>query len=164
MATTVLGGAPVHTVGEPPAVGSPAPAFELTGNDFETVTLPQGTRVVLNIFPSVNTGVCSASVRTFNKLAADLEDTTVVCVSKDLPFVLAGFCAAEGIEDVTTASAYASSFGEDYGVTMVDGKWRGLLARTVVVVGKDGNVLYTEVVPQIGQEPDYDAALAALDL
>jgi thiol peroxidase len=141
MAITALGGVPVHTVGEPPAVGSPAPPFELTGNDFETVTLPQGTCVVLNIFPSVNTGVCSAALRTFNKLAADLEDTTVVCVSKDLPFVLADFCAAEGIENVTTASAYASSFGEDYGVTMVDGKWRGLLARTVVVVGRDGNVL-----------------------
>jgi len=162
MATTALGGVPTHTVGDLPGVGSQAPGVELTGNDFETVTLPTGTRTVLNIFPSVNTGVCSASVRAFNKIAADLDDTTVICVSKDLPFVLAGFCGAEGIDHVTTASAFASSFGEDYGVTITDGKWRGLLARAVVVVGADGSVLYTEVVPSIGQEPDYDAAVAAL--
>jgi len=162
MATTALGGVPTHTVGDLPGVGSQAPVFELTGNDFETVSLPTGTRTVLNIFPSVNTGVCSASVRTFNKIAADLDDTTVICVSKDLPFVLAGFCGAEGIDHVTTASAFASSFGEDYGVTLIDGKWRGLLARAVVVVGADGSVLHTQVVPSIGEEPDYDAAVAAL--
>jgi thiol peroxidase len=162
MATTALGDTPVHTVGEPPEVGSKTPAFELTGNDFEPVTLPEGTRVVLNIFPSVATGVCSTSVRTFNELAASLEDTTVINVSKDLPFVLASFCASEGIDKVVTASAFASSFGEDYGVTMVDGKWRGLLARTVVVVDRDGTVLHTQVTPAIGVEPDYDAAVAAL--
>ena len=162
MATTALGGTPAHTIGEPPALGTQAPAFELTGNDFETVTLPRGTRVVLNIFPSVNTGVCSASVRRFNELAAGLDDTTVICVSKDLPFVLAGFCGAEGIDNVTTASAFASTFGEEYGVTMIDNKWRGLLARTVVVIDRDGTVLYTDVTPTIGQEPDYDKAIAAL--
>jgi thiol peroxidase len=162
MATTALGDTEVHTVGEPPAVGSQAPAFELTGNDFETITLPSGTRVVLNIFPSVNTGVCSASVRRFNELAAGLEDTTVINVSKDLPFVLAGFCGAEGIDKAVTASAFASTFGTDYGVEMADGKWRGLLARTVVVVDRDGSVLHTQVTDAIGVEPDYDAAVAAL--
>ncbi len=162
MATTALGETPVHTVGEPPQVGSKAPAFELTGNDFETVTLPEGTRVVLNIFPSVATGVCSTSVRRFNELAASLDDTSVINVSMDLPFVLADFCASEGIDKVTTASAFASTFGADYGVTMADGKWRGLLARTVVVVDRDGTVLHTQVTPAIGVEPDYDAAVAAL--
>ena len=162
MATTVLGDTPVHTVGEPPAVGSKAPAFELTGNEFEAVTLPEGTRVVLNIFPSVATGVCSASVRRFNELAASLDDTTVVNVSMDLPFALASFCAAEGIDKVITASAFASSFGADYGLTMANGKWRGLLARTVIVVDRDGTVLHTQVTPAIGVEPDYDAAVAAL--
>lgn len=162
MATTALGDSPAHTVGEPPEVGSKAPAFELAGNDFERVTLPEGTRVVLNIFPSVNTGVCSASVRKFNELAAGLDDTTVINVSKDLPFVLAGFCGAEGIDRAVTASAFASTFGEDYGVTLADGKWRGLLARTVVVVDRDGTVLHTQVTPTIGEEPDYDAAVTAL--
>ena len=162
MATTALGGNPVHTIGEPPEIGSKAPSFELTGNEFESVTLPEGTRVVLNIFPSVATGVCSASVRRFNELAAGLEDTTVINISKDLPFALASFCATEGIDRAVTASAFASSFGEDYGVSMVDGKWRGLLARTVVVVDRDGTVLHTQVTPAIGVEPDYDAAVAAL--
>jgi thiol peroxidase len=162
MATTALGDTTVHTVGEPPAVGSKAPAFELTGNDFESVTLPTGTRVVLNIFPSVATGICSTSVRRFNELAASLDDTTVINVSKDLPFVLAGFCATEGIDEAITASAFASTFGTDYGVEMADGKWRGLLARTVVVVDRDGSVLHTQVTDAIGVEPDYDAAVAAL--
>jgi len=162
MATTALGGVPAHLVGELPAVGSPAPAFSLTDTEFGEVTLPQGTRTVLNIFPSVATGVCSASVRKFNELAAGLDDTTVICVSKDLPFALAAFCGAEGIDNVTVTSAFASPFGEDYGVTMTDGKWRGLLARSVVVVGADGTVLYTQLTPTIGEEPDYDAALAAL--
>ena len=162
MATTALGGNPVHTIGEPPEIGSKAPEFELTGIEFERVTLPEATRVVLNIFPSVNTGVCSASVRRFNELAAGLEDTTVLNVSKDLPFVLAGFCGAEGIDRAITASAFASTFGRDYGVEMIDGKWRGLLARTVIVLDRDGTVLHTQVTPTIGQEPDYDAAVAVL--
>ena len=162
MATTALGGNPVHTVGELPAPGDKAPAFELVGNDFEAVTMPSGTRTILNIFPSIATGVCSASVRKFNELAAGLENTTVVCVSNDLPFALASFCGAEGIDNVTTASAFRSSFGDDYGVRMVDGKWAGLLARSIVVVGEDGNVIHTQLTPTIGEEPDYDAAVAAL--
>ena len=162
MATTALGGNPVQTVGELPAVGSTAPSFELIGSNFSTVTLPQGSRAVLNIFPSVDTGVCAASVKKFNELAAGLDNTTVVNVSQDLPFAQARFCGAEGIENVTAASAFRSSFGEDYGVKLVDGKFEGLLARSVVVVDADGSVLYTQLVPEIGTEPDYDAAIAAL--
>ncbi|UMG91795.1 thiol peroxidase [Nocardioides sp. TF02-7] len=162
MATTALGGNPVSTLGDLPAVGSPAPAFELVGSDFSTVTLPEGTRVVLNIFPSIDTGVCAESVRRFNKLAAGLDGTRVICVSHDLPMAQARFCGAEGIEDVTVASAFRSTFGEDYGVRMVDGKFEGLLARSVVVVDADGTVLHTELVPEIATEPDYDAAVAAL--
>ncbi len=162
MATTALGGNPVTTVGDLPAVGSAAPAFALTGSDFSEVSLASGTRTVLNIFPSVDTGVCAASVKKFNELAAGLDNTVVVCVSNDLPFAQARFCGAEGIENVTAASGFKSSFGQDYGVAMVDGKFEGLLARSVVVVDTDGSVLHTELVPEIAQEPDYDAAVAAL--
>ncbi|GAA5019071.1 thiol peroxidase [Terrabacter aeriphilus] len=163
MATTLLGDTTVLTVGELPAVGSPAPAFTLTGADLrDDVTLSTGTRTVLNIFPSVDTGVCAASVRRFNELAAGLENATVVCVSADLPFALGRFCGAEGIEDVVTASSFRSSFGYDYGVRMENGGFAGLLARAVVVIDADGTVIHTELVPAIGQEPDYDAAVAAL--
>lgn len=162
MATTALGGTEVHTVGDLPATGASAPAFDLLGSDFSAVTLPQGTRTVLNIFPSVDTGVCAASVRKFNELAGGLDNTTVICVSNDLPFAQARFCGAEGIDSVTAASAFRSTFGDDYGVRLTDGKFEGLLARSVVVVDADGKVVYTELVPEIGQEPDYDAAVAAL--
>ncbi len=162
MATTALGDTPAHTNGELPTLGQAAPDFTLTGVDLGDVTMPQGTRVLLNIFPSVDTGVCSASVRRFNELAADLDDATVVCVSNDLPFAMARFCGAEGIDNVTVASGFRSSFGDDYGVTLTDTGMRGLLARAVVVLDGDGKVTYTELVPNIGQEPDYDAALAAL--
>ncbi|MBS43567.1 MAG: lipid hydroperoxide peroxidase [Nocardioides sp.] len=162
MATTALGGNPVHTIGDLPEVGSDAPPFELLGSDFSDVALTPGTRTVLNIFPSVDTGVCAASVRKFNELAAGLENTKVVCVSADLPFAQARFCGAEGIESVTAASAFRSDFGSTYGVTLTDGKFEGLLARAVVVVDADGKVAYTQLVPEIGTEPDYDAAVAAL--
>jgi thioredoxin-dependent peroxiredoxin len=162
MATTALGGNPVHTVGDLPGIGDPAPAFSLVGMDFGEVTLPEGTRTILNIFPSVDTGVCSASVRKFNELAAGFSDTTVICVSNDLPMAQARFCGAEGIDNVTVASAFRSSFGDDYGVRLADGKWEGLLARTVVIVGADGKVSYTQVVPEIATEPDYDDVVAAL--
>ena len=162
MATTALGGNPVHTIGDLPEVGSDAPPFELLGSDFSDVALTPGTRTVLNIFPSVDTGVCAASVKKFNELAAGLDNTVVVCVSNDLPFAQARFCGAEGIENVTAASGFKSSFGQDYGVAMVDGKFEGLLARSVVVVDADGSGLHTELVPEIAQEPDYDAAVAAL--
>lgn len=162
MAQITLRGNPINTVGELPSVGSSAPAFTLTGGDLGAVSSDQldGKAVVLNIFPSVDTPVCAASVRAFNERAA-ASGATVVCVSKDLPFAFARFCGAEGIENVTTASAFRSSFGDDYGVTLKDGPMAGLLARAIVVVGPDGKVTYTELVPEIAQEPNYDAALAA---
>jgi thioredoxin-dependent peroxiredoxin len=160
--TTALGGNPVHTVGDLPAIGDPAPAFSLVGLDFSEVTLPQGTRTILNIFPSVDTGVCSASVRKFNELAAGFEDTEVICVSNDVPMAQARFCGAEGIENVTVASGFRSSFGDDYGVRLADGKWETLLARAVVIVDADGKVAYTQLVPEIATEPDYDDVVAAL--
>jgi thioredoxin-dependent peroxiredoxin len=164
MATTTLRGNQIHTVGELPSLGATAPSFTLTGRDFADVTSEEltGSRVIVNIFPSIDTGVCSASVRTFNKLAADLENTRIVCASADLPFALNRFCGAEGIENVTVGSSFRSSFGTDFGVTIVDGPWRGLLARSVVVYDVDGSVLHTQVVDDIGHEPDYDAAIAAL--
>ena len=164
MATTAFKGTPVQTSGELPAQGSTAPSFELVGADLSAVTSQDlaGRRVVLNIFPSVDTGVCAASVRRFNELAAGFRDTSVICVSADLPFALARFCGAEGIDNVTAASTFRSSFGEDFGVTMVDNAFRGLLARSVVVLDESGTVLHTEVVPEIASEPDYDAVVRVL--
>ncbi len=165
MATTAFKGNPVNTSGALPAVGATAPDFTLTKSDLSDLTsdeLGGKGRTVLNIFPSIDTGVCATSVRTFNKLAAGLKDTTVVCVSADLPFALGRFCGAEGIANVVAASSFRSPFGADYGVTMTDGPLRGLLARSVVVVDDAGKVLHCELVPEIAQEPDYDAAIAAL--
>ena len=164
MATIEFDGAPVHTVGDLPEVGTTLPAFALADADLSEVALVglQGRRVVLNIFPSIDTSVCAASVRRFNQLAASLPSTTVVTVSKDLPFALGRFCAAEGIANVVTTSAFRSSFGEDYGVTMVDGPLQGLLARAVIVADAHGTVRHVQLVPSIGQEPDYDAAAAAV--
>jgi thiol peroxidase len=164
MANTAFRGSPVTTVGELPRVGEAAPDFQLTGADLADVARADlsGSRVVLNIFPSIDTGVCAASVRRFNELAAALPDTRVVCVSADLPFALGRFCGAEGIDNVTAASSFRSNFGAEYGVTMADGPLRGLLARSVVVLDAAGSVIYTELVPEIAQEPDYDAAVAAL--
>ncbi|WP_454790308.1 thiol peroxidase [Mycolicibacterium lutetiense] len=163
MAQITFKGNPINTVGDLPAVGSPAPSFSVTGTDLGAVTNDQfqGKSVLLNIFPSLDTGICAASVRTFNERAA-ASGATVLCVSKDLPFALSRFCGAEGIENVVTASAFRDSFGEDFGITMADGPMAGLLGRAVVVIGADGNVVYTELVPEIVQEPNYDAALAAL--
>lgn len=164
MAEVAFKGSPVHTGGELPPAGSEAPEFTLVKNDLSDVSASQlrGQRVVLNIFPSIDTGVCAASVRAFNEKAAGLDNTTVLCVSVDLPFAQGRFCAAEGIENVVPASAFRSDFGSVYGVTIADGPLAGLLARAVVVIDETGKVLYTELVPEITQEPDYDAALAAL--
>jgi thiol peroxidase len=165
MAQTKLGEMVVNTIGNLPAVGMAAPAFVLTGNDMKDITLNQfaGKNVVLNIFPSIDTGVCAASVREFNKRAAALPDTTVICVSKDLPFAMKRFCGAEGITNVVTATDFRNrGFSKNYGVELVDGNFAGLCARAVVVIDKSGVVKYTQLVPAIGQEPDYDAALAAL--
>lgn len=163
MATTALKGNPVETIGDLPTVGDVAPDFSLATTDLEDLTRPDGKRVVLNIFPSVDTGVCATSVRKFNELAAGLENTEVICASEDLPFALKRFCGAEGIENVTAASAFRSTFGEDYGVTLTETGMKGLLARSVVVIDTDGTVLHSQLVPEITAEPDYDAALAVLN-
>lgn len=163
MAQITMRGNPINTVGELPAVGAPAPSFSLTGTDLADVTNEQfrDKAVLLNIFPSVDTPVCATSVRTFNERVA-ASGASVLCISKDLPFAQKRFCGAEDIENVQTASAFRDSFGEDYGVTLADGPFAGLLGRAVVVIGADGNVVYTELVPEIAEEPNYDAALAAL--
>jgi thiol peroxidase len=162
MAQITLRGNPISTVGELPAVGSAAPAFTLTGTDMGAVDSEQfrGKSLLLNIFPSVDTPVCAMSVRTFNERAAT-SGVTVLCVSNDLPFAQKRFCGAEGIENVTTASAFRDNFGKDYGITIADGPMAGLLGRAVVVIGADGNVAYAELVPEIATEPNYDAALTA---
>ena len=163
MAQTALGGNPVNTVGDLPAVGS-SPSFTLTKGDLSDVTPADyaGHRVILNIVPSIDTPTCAQSTRTFNERASSLDNTTVVCVSADLPFALGRFCGAEGLSDVQVASTFRSDFGNDFGVKLADGKLAGLLARAVVVLDESGTVTYTELVPEIAQEPNYDAAIAAL--
>jgi thiol peroxidase len=165
MATTSLGGNPVQTSGDLPAVGSPAPAVTVTRDDLSDVSLADlaGQRVVLNIFPSIDTAVCATSVRTFNARAAGLENTTVLCVSADLPFAAKRFCGAEGIDRVVTGSTFKHPETLDaLGVRLVDGRLAGLAARAVVVVDTDGTVLHSQLVASIGDEPDYDAALGVL--
>ena len=163
MATIAFGDSTANTVGDLPAEGSKAPSFTLVGADLAELSSADLTgKTVLNIFPSIGTGVCQASVRKFNELAAGLEGTTVLNVSMDLPFALAGFCGAEGIENVTVASGFRSTFGADYGITLTDSKFQGLYGRAVLVVDEDGTVLHSQLVPAVGQEPDYDAAIAAL--
>ena len=164
MSTIRFHGEPANTVGELPAVGSAAPAFALTAADLSDLTSESlaGKRVVLNIFPSIDTGVCAASVREFNKRAASLDNTAVVCVSADLPFAASRFCAAEGIDHVLVGSSFRSSFGKDYGVTLLDTPLAGLLARAVVVLDADGTVLHEELVADMANEPNYDAAVAVL--
>lgn len=165
MAETALRGNPVQTSGDLPEVGSAAPAFTLTGADLSPVSSSdlEGQRVVLNIFPSVDTPTCATSVRTFNERASALENTTVLCVSADLPFAQSRFCGAEGIENVKTASTFKSAdFMSDFGVGMVDGPLEGLCARAVVVLDESGNVVHQQLVGEIADEPDYDAAIEAL--
>ncbi len=164
MATTAFKGNHVNTVGDLPVVGAKAPGWDLVGAGLAPLTNGDaaGKRVVLNIFPSIDTGICAASVRKFNELAAGLDNTAVINVSKDLPFAQARFCGAEGIENVEVGSAFRSSFGEDYGVTQADGPMAGLLARAVVVLDENGQVLHAQLVPEITTEPDYDAAVSSL--
>jgi thiol peroxidase len=164
MAQTSLGGNPVHTAGELPSVGAPSPSFTITKSDLTDVGPADfaGKRVVLNIFPSIDTAVCATSVRRFNELAAGLENTTVVCVSADLPFAMNRFCGAEGLSNVVTASTFRGDFGQAYGVEMTDGRLKGLMARSVVVLDEKGTVIHTQLVPAISEEPDYDAAIKAL--
>ncbi len=164
MATITLKGNPFNTVGELPAVGSAAPAFSLTKTDLSEITLASlaGKRVVLNIFPSIDTPTCAISVRKFNESAAGLDNTQVICVSADLPFAAGRFCGAEGISNVATGSSFRSSFGADYGVTISNGPLAGILSRSVVVIGVDGQVLHTEQVAETADEPNYAAVLAVL--
>ena len=165
MAQTKLGENIVNTIGDLPPVGSIPPSFALTGNDLMDVKSETfaGKNIVLNIFPSIDTRVCAMSVREFNKLAASYPNTVVLCVAKDLPFAMKRFCGAEGIDKVITLSDFRNyGFAKAYGVELIDGGFKGLLARAVVVIDPSGKVKYTELVPVIGQEPDYDSALKAL--
>lgn len=165
LATVTLKGQPYNTNGHLPAVGQQAPDFELRKNDLTTTTLKdyEGFNVILNIFPSIDTSTCATSVRTFNQRAANLENTKVICVSRDLPFAQKRFCGAEGIDNVITASDFATGdFGKAYGLELIDSPLRALHARAVVVIDGAGKIKYTELVPEIGNEPNYDAAIAAL--
>lgn len=165
MAQITLRGNAIHTSGDLPKVGSAAPAYTLVRTDLSEVSGLDlaGKRVVLNIFPSIDTPTCAASVRKFNARANEKPNTTVLCISADLPFAQKRFCGAEGLDNVVPASNFRSSdFGQAYGVTLVDGPLKGLLARAVVVIDATGKVVHTELVPEIAQEPDYDAALAVL--
>jgi thiol peroxidase len=165
MAEITLKKNPIHTCGALPPVGAPAPDFLLTKTDLADIALQDfaGKRVVLNIFPSIDTPVCAMSVRRFNAEAAGLKNTAVLCVSADLPFAHSRFCAAEGLQNVIAVSELRKrKFGEDYGVRIVDGPLAGLLARSVVIIDEKGKVIYTELVREIAQEPDYSAALKAL--
>ena len=164
MATITLKGNPIHTHGDLPAVGSKAPDFALLlgGGVRKSLKDYAGKTLLLNIFPSVDTGICAMSTRAFNERAAGRTDVTVACVSADLPFAFARFCGAEGIKNVVTLSTFEASFGLDYGTRLIDGPMVGFMARSVVVIDGAGVVRYTELVPEIVQEPNYDAALAAV--
>ncbi|MDB4292265.1 thiol peroxidase [Maribacter sp.] len=165
MAAITLGGNPVNTIGTLPETGSQAPAFNLTKHDLSAATLAdyKGKNLILNIFPSVDTGTCATSVREFNKKAANLENTIVLCVSKDLPFAQARFCGAEGIENVEMLSDFRDgNFGEAYGLSFADGPLTPLHSRAIVVVNANGEIVHNEQVPEIVDEPNYEAALASL--
>ncbi len=166
MATITLRGNPVHTSGELPKIGSTAPAFKLVGSKLNDVSLGDfaGKNKVLNIYPSIDTPTCAISTRKFNEKVSGLKDTAVLCIAADLPFAMSRFCGAEGLKDVVTLSTFrAPGFMKDYGVAMQDGPLAGLCARAVVVLDADNTVKYTELVKEIADEPDYEAALKALD-
>lgn len=164
MAEITFKGNPIHTAGNLPEVGSRAPDFQLVDTKLKTISLRdfQGRKKILNIFPSVDTGVCAASVRAFHERVHGRGDTVVINISADLPFAHSRFCGSEGIESAVGASTFRDGFGETWGVQMVDGPLAGLMSRAVVVLDEDDRVVYAEQVPEIAQEPDYDAALAAL--
>lgn len=165
MSTVTLGGNPIKTSGELPKVGTKAPEFQLVKNDLSTTTLSDyaGTKLVLNIFPSIDTGVCAASVRAFNAKASELENTKVLCISRDLPFAQKRFCGAEGLENVESLSDFKTgSFGKDYGLEILDSVLAGLSSRVVIVLDENGIVKHTEQVAEIAEEPNYESALAAL--
>lgn len=165
MAIVTLGGDTVHTSGTLPAIGTDAPDFKLTATDLSTKSLADytGQHLVLNVFPSVDTGTCAQSMRTFNKAASSLEHTKVLCISRDLPFAMARFCGAEGLDNVESLSDFRDgNFGSSYGLDFTDGAFQALLSRCVIVINSDGKVIYTEQVSEIADEPNYEAALSAL--
>ncbi|WPP51580.1 thiol peroxidase [Catalinimonas niigatensis] len=165
MANITLKGNPIHTLGELPAVGQKAPDFVLVKTDLSRVSLKDflGSKLVLNIFPSIDTSVCATSVREFNQRVDALENTKVLCISRDLPFAQARFCGAEGIKNAVTLSDYArGEFGKNYHLEITDGPFAGLHSRVVIVLDEEGRVTYKEQVGEIGDEPDYDAAINAL--
>ncbi|WP_448874105.1 thiol peroxidase [Desulfobulbus propionicus] len=165
MAKITLQGNPINTIGELPAKGTAAPDFTLVKTDLGEATLAdyRGKKVVLNIFPSIDTSVCAASVRRFNKMAGETDNTVVLCISADLPFAHSRFCETDGLKNVEPLSVFRSpAFGRDYGVTITSGPLAGLLSRAIVIIDPEGKVIHTEQVPEITQEPDYEAALAAV--
>jgi len=165
MATVTLGGNPIHTNGELPKTGSKAPDFKLVNTDLSIASLADfaGSKVVLNIFPSIDTGTCATSVRTFNAKASTLANTKVLCISRDLPFAQKRFCGAEGLENVINLSDFnTGSFGKDYGLEITDSVLAGLHSRVVIILDENGVVKYTEQVPEIADEPNYESAIAAL--
>lgn len=165
MATVTLKGNPINTLGELPSSGSSAPDFSLTKNDLSSVSLSDysGKKIVLNIFPSIDTGTCATSVRKFNEQASSLNNTVVLCISKDLPFAQTRFCGAEGIDSVELLSDFKDgNFGKAYNVEFVDGPLQSLLSRAIVVLDTNGNIVHSHQVPETVDEPDYDAALNAL--
>ena len=165
MATVTLKGNEIHTSGELPAVGSQAPEFTLSKGDLSAAKLSdyRGKKVVLNVFHSIDTGTCAQSVRQFNIEAAELDNTVILCISRDLPFAMNRFCGAEGIENVETLSDFKDwSFGKTYGLEYIDGPIQGLLSRVIVVIDEEGKVIHTEQVQETVEEPNYKAALEAL--
>ncbi len=165
MAKITLKGNPVNTYGELPAKGTRAPGFKLVKSDLGELTLDElkGRKVILNISPSLDTGICASALRKFNELASGMDNTVILAITKDLPFAHGRFCSAEGITNVTTLSGFRdSAFGKDYGIGIIDGGFAGLYARSLVIIDEQGVVKYTQLVPEIAQEPDYDAVLAAL--
>ena len=165
MASITLGGNPIHTSGELPKVGSKLADFKLVKNDLSIASLADfaGSRLVLNIFPSIDTGTCATSVRKFNESASKLDNTKVLCISRDLPFAQKRFCGAEGLENVVNLSDFQEgSFGKSNGLEIVDGVLAGLHSRSIIVADENGTVLYTEQVPEIANEPNYEAAIAVL--
>ena len=165
MTTITLGGTPISTIGDIPKNGTKAPDFQLTATDLSKKSLSDfhGFTLLLNIFPSVDTGTCATSERSFNKSAADMENTKVLCISRDLPFAQNRFCGAEGIENIIMLSDFADgNFGKTYGLEISDSAFANLHSRAVIVINPEGNISYTEQVSEIANEPDYEAALAAI--
>ena len=165
MASITLGGNPINTSGTLPNIGTNAPDFKLVKTDLSLASLAdfKGSRLVLNIFPSIDTGTCATSVRTFNAKASSLENTKVLCISRDLPFAQKRFCGAEGLENVINLSDFnTGSFGKDYGLEITDSVLAGLHSRVVIVLDENGKIIYTEQVNEIADEPNYEAAITAL--